>query len=704
MVVDTEKRDESPTVGRPGGAGEVVLNRVRLRARRRFLWMRSVWGNQPAPAPAFAISEAEVERLLEDPAPAAAREEAFYASDAEARQLSEQINAADQEFGRDETWNWLRRQFGLSDAEVDLLATALAVETDPPIRRVFGYLQDDATAGFATPWLAARLFGWPSRTSFGPDSALLRWRLARPVDGLNNPWAVTAPWVADPHMILWLTTGPCMDPALGTVVQFFPAAESRESACLYPDELAAMLGFLERVHQRTMERTSFAARVPVEVELVGPKGAGKRTLAAQFAATLGSDLLAVDAGALLGADAPADLAVERAARAVRMARLTGAALYWYNTDHSNPRALRAVGAFSDFALIGASTPGAPGVIADAVRRSFALPGLTRAARISLWKNLSEEAVPPQVAEWTLAPGEVVNASHVVAAGSDAVAQACQQDLHLEASELFAPLVCPFTWDDMVLPSTLRQHLAELEQQVRLRWLVYEEWGFGRLCPLDRGITAMFAGPSGTGKTMAAQVMARSLGMRLYRVDLAGVMNKYIGETEKRLKQVFDSCERANALLFFDEADALFGQRTQVKDAHDRFANIEIDYLLQRIEQFEGVAILATNRKNDLDKAFVRRIRFIIEFMHPGPSERLALWRRVLPVRSPQGEELLDGIHWEFLAEKLALTGAEITAAALGAAFLASADGTRIGMRHVLHAARREMTKQGLVLRAGDWEG
>jgi SpoVK/Ycf46/Vps4 family AAA+-type ATPase len=212
---------------------------------------------------------------------------------------------------------------------------------------------------------------------------------------------------------------------------------------------------------------------------------------------------------------------------------------------------------------------------------------------------------------------------------------------------------------------------------------------------------MFAGPSGTGKTMAAQVLARSLGMKLYRVDLAGVINKYIGETEKRLKQVFDACERANVMLFFDEADALFGQRTQVKDAHDRFANIEIDYLLQRMEQFQGIAILATNRKSDLDKAFLRRVRFIVDFMPPGPPERLALWHRVLPAQTPNGEQLLQEIDWNFLATKLNMTGADITSAALDAAFLAYAQGKRIGMEHVLHAARRTMTKQGIVLRPGD---
>src|ERR1019366_1530834 len=198
--------------------------------------------------------------------------------------------------------------------------------------------------------------------------------------------------------------------------------------------------------------------------------------------------------------------------------------------------------------------------------------------------------------------------------------------------------------------------------------------------------------------------ARSLGLKLLRVDLSGVMNKYIGETEKRLKQVFDVCERANVMLFFDEADALFGQRTQVKDAHDRFANIEIDYLLQRMEQFEGIAVLATNRKGDLDKAFVRRLRFILDFFPPGPMERKALWQRALLARSPSGEELLEPMDWDFLSGKLNMTGADIASAALSAAFLARAEGRRIHMSHVLQSSRREMAKHGVVVRPGEWEG
>ena len=177
--------------------------------------------------------------------------------------------------------------------------------------------------------------------------------------------------------------------------------------------------------------------------------------------------------------------------------------------------------------------------------------------------------------------------------------------------------------------------------------MYEDWGFGRLAHLGHGISALFGGPSGTGKTMAAQVMARSLGIELLRVDLAGVVNKYVGETEKKLREVFDACEDSGALLFFDEADALFGMRTQVKDAHDRFANIEIDYLLQRIERFDGVAILATNRRQDLDTAFVRRLRFVVEFQTPRPEERWRCGSARCCRRAPNGEPLLDEIDWGY---------------------------------------------------------
>jgi SpoVK/Ycf46/Vps4 family AAA+-type ATPase len=201
--------------------------------------------------------------------------------------------------------------------------------------------------------------------------------------------------------------------------------------------------------------------------------------------------------------------------------------------------------------------------------------------------------------------------------------------------------------------------------------------------------------------MAAQVLARELELDLYRVDLASVVSKYIGETEKQLAAVFSEAERSNVLLFFDEADALFGQRSQVRDAHDRYANIEIDYLLQRMEEFEGITVLATNRKHEIDQAFLRRFRFIIDFLSPGVAERRELWRRSLRTHAPNGDPVLDGIDFDALGERLTMTGADIKNAALGAAFLAHAEDTRIGMHHVVHAARRELAKRGQVVRAGD---
>ena len=211
--------------------------------------------------------------------------------------------------------------------------------------------------------------------------------------------------------------------------------------------------------------------------------------------------------------------------------------------------------------------------------------------------------------------------------------ALRRSIMRPAPGLLQPVPLPYTWPDLVLAPHVEQHLRELEARARLRGDVLDEWGFADLTATGRGLTALFAGPSGCGKTMAAQVLARSLGLELYRADLAGVVSKYIGETEKHLRIIFDACQRAPVLLLFDEADALFGKRTQVRDAHDRFANIEIDYLLQCMEEFDGMAILATNRRGDLDAAFVRRLRFIVDFVPPGATERTRLWRQALQGRT-----------------------------------------------------------------------
>jgi SpoVK/Ycf46/Vps4 family AAA+-type ATPase len=225
----------------------------------------------------------------------------------------------------------------------------------------------------------------------------------------------------------------------------------------------------------------------------------------------------------------------------------------------------------------------------------------------------------------------------------------------------------------------------------LRERVLGDWGFGTKLSRGRGTTALFAGPPGTGKTTAAEVVAGDLGLDLFTIDLSAVVSKYIGETEKNLERIFSAAEDTDAILFFDEADALFGKRSDVREAHDRYANIEVAYLLQRMEQYEGIAILATSLRQHLDDAFTRRLAFVVDFPFPGDAERRRIWELTLA-----GAPLAAGADLDLLARGFRLSGGSIRNAALQAAFLAAGDGTPVGMPHLLDAVRRELRKMGKV--------
>jgi hypothetical protein len=242
------------------------------------------------------------------------------------------------------------------------------------------------------------------------------------------------------------------------------------------------------------------------------------------------------------------------------------------------------------------------------------------------------------------------------------------------------------WDDLVLPDLQMQMLRQLATQVHHRLKVYETWGFAAKGRRGLGVSALFAGESGTGKTMAAEVLARELALDLYRIDLSAVVSKYIGETEKNLKQVFDAAEEGGVLLLFDEADALFGKRSEVRDSHDRYANIEVGYLLQRMEGYQGLAILTTNSKSALDKSFLRRLRFTVNFPFPDAAQREAIWKRIFPAKTPS-----QGLNNSRLAQ-LNVAGGNIRNIALNAAFLAAESKAPVQMVHVLKAARLEAQK------------
>jgi hypothetical protein len=433
------------------------------------------------------------------------------------------------------------------------------------------------------------------------------------------------------------------------------------------------------------------------VVLTGPEHRAKRDVAAAACEHAGWMLHVVRLAAL--PDDPADAAALRRLWE-REAALASSALLVDCEDRelADPARRSALAAFADgiqAALLVAS-PEPPASLDTAIRVDIPRPAARE--RRALWTdaigarsgelNGCLEAIVDQFA---------LERSDVRAAAADALAaaggplgdrlwDACRLRSRPRLEDLGQRIEATTTWDDLVLPPVPMQALRQLAAQVRQRSKVYEEWAFARRTRRGLGISALFAGQSGTGKTMAAEAVANELRLDLYRIDLSSVVSKYIGETEKNLRCVFDAADRGGAVLLFDEADALFGKRTEVSDSHDRFANIEVSYLLQRMEAYEGLAILTTNMRGALDEAFLRRLRFVIEFPFPSALQRAEIWRRVFPAQAPT-----DALDAAVLA-RMDIAGGSIRNIAVGAAFLAADAGSRVAMEHVVAAAVTEYSK------------
>ena len=327
---------------------------------------------------------------------------------------------------------------------------------------------------------------------------------------------------------------------------------------------------------------------------------------------------------------------------------------------------------------------------------------------SLWRSLGEGGRYADNVDWRslstnfrLTPGAMEGAlwwarntarlrGPEAAVTRDDLTRGCYAQSNQNLGSLARKLKVRRSWNDLTLPPTALAQLHEIAAQVRNRRTVHEEWGFAATLGLSKGLCALFFGPSGVGKTMAVEVLAGDLKLEVYKIDLSAVVSKYIGETEKNLSRIFNEAESSNAILFFDEADALFGKRSEVKDAHDRYANIETSYLLQRIEEFQGLVVLASNLRKNIDEAFFRRMHFAVEFPLPDASHRYRIWEQHFPKRAPIG----DDVRLDFLADRFPISGGEIRNVVLNAAFLAAANSGSIRMEHLIRAARREYEKSG----------
>ncbi len=587
----------------------------------------------------------------------------------------------------------LAQRFGLSRFERDVLLLCAALELDTRIAPLCARAQDDPARPYPTFALALSLFDDPAWDVLSPERPLRHWRFLE----INQPGAqplVTSALRADERIVNFIKGLNYLDDRLTPLL--LPVEPPGGEADLPPSQAAAVRQILQR-----LEAAETGRRPPV-FQLVGPDAPSKRLVAWHAASALGLRLFRLPVELL-----PTQVAdLETLARlSQRESALSPFALYLDAQEVE--RTAPAEGGAPPLGRFLASTRGLFFVATQDVR-----PGL---GETSVALDVAKPTPAEQREAWTAALGD--------AAGELPLELASQFSLDLgslrrdrprrpgraaaETDELrdrlwagalagtrprlegLAQRLDPrATWDDLVLPERQSDLLHQIAAQVRLRGRVYDDWGFAAKRNRGLGISVLFAGESGTGKTMAAEVLANDLRLSLYRIDLSTVVSKYIGETEKNLRRLFDAAEDGGAILFFDEADALFGKRSEVKDSHDRYANIEINYLLQRIESYRGLAILATNLKDHLDSAFMRRLRFIVDFPAHGEAERREIWQRIFPP-----ETRTEGLDLDRLA-RLGLNGGAINNVAMNAAFLAAAKNEPVTMPHILAAARTELQKIG----------
>lgn len=621
---------------------------------------------------------------------------------------------------------WLQQAFELTSFEVDVILIALAPELDRRYEQLYAYLQDHVSRRMPTVDLVLNLLC--------PDAAS---KLERRVHFDANASLIY-------HDLIYLMSDPSQTHS-SLLAQAIKLDDQIVRFLLYQDGLDTRLASFCRlaVSPISLEEIPIATEVrqalptiihqawkkhqPLRLYFYGPNGAGKRQTAVALAEKFGRPLLVVNLRQALKMDA--DFA--HTLRLVfRYSWFYGPIPYFDDigalqdngTSSSYQQLLDTLAIDTGITIMAGKSAWVPSgrnvlgvtpvpfAIPDFVNRrafwqtSLAASGITLrdsqldalTGRFRLLPAQITEAIETarNHAHWRIAaqPNEDLPPLDFVAPTLVDLFSAARVHSGHDLAALTHKIDPIYTWNDIVLPEDTLAQLHEICRRVAHRHHVFDEWGFSLKLSKGRGVNALFSGSSGTGKTMAAEIIANELGLDLYKIDLSGVVSKYIGETEKNLNRIFNAAENANAILLFDEADALFGKRSDVSDAHDRYANIEVSYLLQKMEEYEGVAILSTNLRQNLDNAFIRRLAFIIHFPFPDAESRQQIWENIWPAAAPVDEEL----DFSSLAEQFKLSGGNIKNVVLAAAFLAATDETAVGLHHIHNAIRREHQKMGKV--------
>ena len=624
---------------------------------------------------------------------------------------------------------WLRQSFALTDFDFDLIQIALAPEIDLRYERLYAYLQDDVTRKRPTVDLALNLLcdsaeeKLQARIHFASDSPLFRNKLAHlfPDPHQTQPPLLSHYFKLDDQVIRLLLGQTGLDARLSSFCRLINPSVTFDELHLSVEVKRALPFLLQHAGRDGST---------IGLYFQGRAGSGRRAAAEALAQASGVSLLIVDLAEALLADLDVDAVVKFICREARFQK---SILYLDDFDvfTSDPRMLprqkrftsRLAKELAGACIIAGTQPWSPSVggLEGVAVVPFDVPSFDE--RLKCWQqdlsaagahveesDLSALAgrfrlTPTQIADaaktarvqalWQMAQTEPSDGKDIPVAQpsvSELFAAARRQTGH-ELAALAHKIEPVHTWTDIILPDDAMSQLREIVLRVVHRHRVLDEWGFDRKLSSGKGINALFAGASGTGKTMAAEVIASELGLELFKIDLASVVSKYIGETEKNLERIFAAAEQANAILFFDEADALFGKRSEVRDAHDRYANIEVAYLLQKMEGHEGVSLLASNLRQNMDEAFLRRLAFIVNFPFPDTQSRRRIWQGIWPAQV----SFAGDVDFDRLAHQFKLSGGNIKNVALAAAFHAAENGGCVSMAHLLLATKREYQKIGKVL-------
>ncbi|GAA3405732.1 ATP-binding protein [Paenibacillus hodogayensis] len=616
--------------------------------------------------------------------------------------------------------------FALDELEQRLILLGLAVELDRKYERIFGFLTDDLTVRLPTVSLALQLTCRSpeelraGRLAFAADGKLARYWLAREDSEPYGRTLLSRPLALDRRMVAFLLDTGELDAGLQPGLTIHYPDEPLAPLLVHRDAQEQLAGFGSVLEAR---RSPGAAAIGLHVH--GPAGVGKRLQVRHACARWGKNVLIADLNVYVAAPERFGALLLRTIREALLHQAVLAfahteALYPDEPDTAAKERLRIFQAELDrfpLPVLLLSEPNVRLEWSPAGRvwldRALAVPGDSE--RLELWKAFAADAGLEADEAWNglavkfrFTPGQIrdaLNDAALLAAWERKDAQAmlyraCYRQMRHRLDRKAVRIEPRYAWDDIVLPDEQKELLRSACGQIRHRAQVYGDWGFDKKLAYGKGLSMLFAGPPGTGKTMSAQVVANDLGMELYKIDLSQVISKYIGETEKNLHEIFGEAQKSGAILFFDETDALFGKRSEVKDAHDKYANIETAYLLQKMEEYDGISVLATNLLNNIDEAFLRRINYVIKFPFPDAEYREKLWRAAFPRDLP----LSADIDFRWLGQKFEMAGGNIKNVTLSAAFLAAENGSEVGMREIVKAVRHELQKSGKILPRNELEG